>query len=40
MDVIYEFLKEEIEEELKTDIDTHFLPTISSSEEDQPARSD
>ena len=40
MDVIHEFLKEEIEEELKTDIDTQFLPTISRSEEDQLARSD
>ena len=40
MDVLHEFLKEEIEEEKKTDIDTQFLSAISSSEEDQQARLD
>ena len=41
MDVIYEFLKEEIdEEELKTDFDTQFRPAMFSSKEDQQARSD
>ena len=41
MDVIHEFLKEEIkEEEQKTDIYTQLLPALSCSEEDWRARSE
>ncbi len=41
MDIILNELKEEIKEETeeeKTDIKNHFLPAISSCEEDHPPR--